>query len=370
MSMKVNAHLTKFAAVLLTVAVSLPSYSLTIPKGSFLNDLEPLQNAKYVVTPDDGHEELISAFNSAKKSIYVGIFGISDKNIADGLSAAKKRGVSVTILCDKYCTSNPKRLAIIDQLRADGVDIYTTSTGFTISHWKSFVVDEKLAFISTMNFVSRFTEMRDMGVFVTNPSIVSEVLAVYKKDIENSKNQTAITPKLTQPNLVWSPINSEDKLVELINTADKTIDIWIENMGNRAVHEALGNAIDRKVKVRVLTSQCGMGMPPAAAHDVLKQLTAKGIQVQGVPFPATEAVPYIHAKTITVDNQIIFMGSENFSANSLLKARELGIIFKNDAIQKQMQNLFEKDWSNSAPFPETAPETCSALSVPPNQGGN
>ncbi|MBC7465059.1 MAG: hypothetical protein H7256_03630 [Bdellovibrio sp.] len=344
---------------------SFTAAAFTIPEISFLNHVEPLQNVKFIVTPEDGNEQLVAAFDAAKKSIKVGIFGISSQDIAGSLVTAQKRGVSVTVICDSYCEASPKRLAITNQLRESGVTVYIASSGFSITHWKMFVIDENLAFISTMNFISRHSEMRDMGVFVSNPTIVQEILNVYAADIENSKNSTAITPPLSQPNLVWSPANSADKLVQLINSADQTIEIWIENMGNNSVHAALAKAVQRQVKVRVLTSLCGMGMTGSMAYKNLKQLIATGVTVQGMPYPATTDMPYIHAKTINVDHQMVFMGSENFSNNSLLNSRELGLIFNNQQIQSRMANLYEADWKHSLPIPDIAPETCDSLTPPP-----
>jgi phosphatidylserine/phosphatidylglycerophosphate/cardiolipin synthase-like enzyme len=333
------------------------------PKAPFLTQLEDLQNPEFVSTPEPDHQALINAFDQAQKSIYVGIFGISNLKIANSLSAAHQRGVHVVVLCDKYCSNNPKRLEIYNKLKADGVEIYTTSAGFSISHWKMFVIDEVKAFISSMNFIIRTEQMRDVGLFFTNPNLVKEMISVFNSDIENAKNQTTTTPPLTAANLVWSPNNSEEKLSQLILAAQKTVEIWIENMGSQTIHTALKTAVSRGVKVRVLTSMCSMGMPAPAAFKNLKDLVSGNVIVQVMPFPATKDVPYIHAKTITIDRETVFLGSENFSAHSLLKSRELGIIFKNSEIETKMNQLFEKDWAQSVALPAEAPATCSPLSV-------
>lgn len=350
--------LSFFFTVLFTLSIWAQS-----SETGFLSQLMPLENATFVSTPVQDHKPLIQAFNQAQSSIYVGIFGISNPQISEALIAAKKRGVHVVVLCDKYCSSNPKRLEIYTQLKEAGVEIYTTSAGFSISHWKMFVIDEKKAFVSTMNFIKATAQMRDMGVFFTNTEVISEIVAVFKSDVENAKNQTTLTPALSNPNLVWSPNNSESKLVQLIQSARKTIDIWIENMGNQNVHAALKDVASRGVKVRVLTSECGMGMPPSAAFADLKDLAASGITVNVMPYPATSEMPYIHAKTINVDRSVLFMGSENFSFNSLIKARELGVIFRHTEIESKMNALYESDWAHSITLPETAPATCSPLSV-------
>lgn len=332
---------------------------------SWLTQITPLENVDFVITPEEDHTKLLTAFKSAKNNIKVGIFGISGKHIADGLTAALKRGISVTVICDKYCTSNPKRLELFEQLKAAGANMILASTGFTITHWKMFVIDDRQAFISTMNFISRFNQMRDFGIFTTEKTVVQEILAVFNQDIENSKNQGIATPELTSSHLVWSPNNSEDKLIDLINTANSTIEIWIENMGNRNLHQALKKAVLRKVNVRLLTSLCGLGMPPEDAFIHLNELQQMGVAVHVMPFPANMDLPYIHAKSINVDRDLFFLGSENFSFNSLQKARELGIVLKDFKIQKKMATYFEKDWQKSIAVPQAPPETCEALTPAP-----
>ena len=331
----------------------------------FLTRLEALKDAKFISTPEDTHQSLYDAFDNAKKSIKVGIFSISSKAIIQHLCDAQKRGVNVTLLEDASWQRSTGKQDLVGQLKACGVNFLTASPGFSISHWKMFIIDDQTAFISTMNWVTRTEQMRDMGVFITNPSIISEILTVFNQDIDNSKNQTDITPPLTQPNLVWSPINSENKLVALINSATKTIEIWIENMGETAIHDALKNAVARKVKVRVLTSLCGLGMPASAHYPILKTLSDAGVDVKGEPFPANSEIPYIHAKSMIVDEKTVFLGSENFSFNSLLKARELGIIFEDSDIEHKMHALYEKDWSHAEPVPELPPDHCTALTSLP-----
>lgn len=332
---------------------------------SFLSQLEPLQNARFVATPEEDHQALYDAFTAAKKSLKIGIFSISSQKMTDNICLTANRGIAVTVLADGGWQKSPEKVLLIDKLKACGVTFYTATPGFSITHWKMFVVDDELAFISTMNYVTRTEQMRDMGVFLTNPSIVAEILAVYNQDLENSKNGTAITPALSQPNLVWSPINSEAKVIALIDSAKTTIEIWIENMGEMNVTEALKNAVGRGVKVRVLTSLCGLGMPATASYPILKNLSSLGMDVKGEPFPASTEIPYIHAKTITVDQKTTFLGSENFSFNSLMKARELGLIFEDAGITEKMHTLYEKDWSHALPVPETPPDRCVALTPRP-----
>lgn len=331
------------------------------PKAEWLKQLTPLTDAELITTPEQDHTPLYAAFAKAQKKIRIGIFGISSQEMADQIEKQVKRGINVTIICDKYCTNGEKRTAIYEQLKKAGATILLASKGFSISHWKMFVIDDSLAFISTMNFVRRTNQMRDIGVFTTEKKIIAEIISVFDQDVQNAASQAATTPKLSSANLIWSPNNSADKLVDLINSADRSIEIWIENMGHERIHAALEAAVKRKVQVRVLTSVCGIGMAAEPAYKNLKDLATKGVIVKGSPYPATESIPYIHAKTINVDKAVIFLGSENFSANSLNKARELGVVFKDKYIEQKLSSLFEKDWTQSVVIPNTPPEKCNPL---------
>ena len=356
--------LSRLLFITLFFSLSAHAYS---PKANWLIQLKDIKDLQLVATPEQDHTPLYEAFAKAEKTIRIGIFGISSKEMADQIEKQVKRGIKVTIICDKYCTNNEKRKAIFDQLKNAGANIMVSTKGFTISHWKMFVIDESLAFISTMNFISRSHQMRDLGVFTAEPSVINEIISVFDQDLKNAVDQANTTPPLNSTNLVWSPNNSEAKLVDLINSADKSIEIWIENMGHVKIHNALQAAVKRQVNVRVLTSICGLGMSGEAAYRNLHDLKKRGVTVKGTPFPASEGIPYIHAKTITVDHKAVFLGSENFSGNSINKARELGIVFKDAAIEEKMSALFEKDWAQAVDIPLEHPKKCSPLTANTSQ---
>lgn len=349
-----------------TSPATLQNNAVSVNRGEWIKDIKSMDSIDYVITPEEDHTKLVAAFNAAKSSIKVGIFGISSRIIGDALKEQIERGIKVTVICDNYCLQEGKRKEIFEELKAAGADMYISSSLFSIAHWKMFVVDDSRAFISTMNFITRANQMRDFGIFTDDPAIVKEIIKVFAQDVENSKAQTGITPEITSPHLVWSPVNSEGKLVDLINSAQSTIEIWIENLGNFNVHSALKAAAKRKVDVRVLTSVCGMGMDHSPAYRNYKDLLSSGVNVKGMPYPANPDMPYIHAKSIHVDNKILFIGSENFSFNSLLKARELGIVLKSKKFQKVLGDYFEKDWAKSVSLPDVAPTSCEPLTPTPD----
>ena len=67
---------------------------------------------------------------------------------------------------------------------------------------------------------------------------MKEFLAVFDADLDNAKNDTSKTPAArADPNLAWSPVNSEARLVELVECATKTLVASSENIGDAAIQK-------------------------------------------------------------------------------------------------------------------------------------
>jgi cardiolipin synthase A/B len=55
----------------------------------------------------------------------------------------------------------------------------------------------------------------------------------------------------------------------------------------------------------------------------------------------------MHAKMIVADGQTAFVGSENISAQSLDKNREVGIIIADGNVLNTLQQTFQRDWDQA-----------------------
>jgi len=102
-------------------------------------------------------------------------------------------------------------------------------------------------------------------------------------------------------------------------------------------------AHQRGVRVRVLFNDPAHGVGDATS--TARRLIAKGIVVRKAPSF------FIHAKLLVRDQRSAFVGSENFSANSLDKNREAGVIVSNrDTNLTRITDTFESDWSAAVAF--------------------
>jgi phosphatidylserine/phosphatidylglycerophosphate/cardiolipin synthase-like enzyme len=278
--------------------------------------------------------------NGAKTSINLTIYEIEDTGIIDALTAAAKRGVSVRVLYNYYSFqtygSDPNA-KYVAQLSAAGVQTKPAGKQFTITHQKTFTIDDKVAVIMTFNLVPNyFTTTRDFGIITSAPGEVAEIVKVFEADWAYQ----SVTPSQTA--LVWSPDNSRSKILGVINGASKSLDVYNEETSDKASMAALISAAKRGVTVRFITAVLsGSGSTDANAAE-RATLIANHVQAKGL------AKPYIHAKMILADygtgNAQVFLGSENFSSTSLDKNRELGIILNDSGIMSSIEGTFKTDW--------------------------
>ena len=59
--------------------------------------------------------------------------------------------------------------------------------------------------------------------------------------------------------------------------------------------------------------------------------------------------PLLHAKAVIIDDNKAFVGSFNFTKNSLENNREVGIFIKEKSIL-ELVNSFQEDWGKSVAF--------------------
>jgi cardiolipin synthase len=315
---------------------------------SYFKSVEPKTVEELIITPDSkGHLKIEVAIAKAKKSLWMKMFHLTDPEIINALIAAEKRKVDVKILLDSKSLVEPKFKKAYDQLLSAGVNVRASSSCFSLTHEKSLIVDGIKAFITSMNLTRNFDQTRDFGVKTSDENIIHEMSEVFKTDWQNALDNTCKTPALTVKNLIWSPVNSEERLSGFIHSASDSILLTVENLGNKKIEDALIEMASQGTKIRLIVPQCDKNINPLFNYPFINKLILGNIDVRVMPDPSSKEHPYMHSKMILVDQKSAYIGSINFSNNSLLRSRELGILFNDaDAVQKVEQE-FERDWKVS-----------------------
>src|SRR6201992_611126 len=276
----------------------------------------PSTAGSLVIEPNAGFSTVYNLIGKARHSIDLTMYELSDQTAERDLGAAAKRGVDVRVVLDRKEKSS--NTSAYDYLRSHHVGVVWSSSKFEYTHQKTLVVDSSEAVIMTANLTSKYySTSRDFLVTDTSHADVSAIGAVFTADYAHH----SVTPGDGQ-DLVWSPTDSQDKLLGLINGAGHSLRIYSEEMGDSTIEKALIAAAKRGVNVQV----CGENTDGEYDSD-FKELTQGGVHVS---YYSDENGFYIHGKVVEADYGTaaakVFIGSENFSSTSLNRNRELGPI--------------------------------------------
>ncbi|CAN5557661.1 hypothetical protein BH09MYX1_BH09MYX1_14190 [soil metagenome] len=293
----------------------------------------PATNAVTIlVEPGDKGAGILAAIKGATKSIHMTMYLLTNDTIVDALISQHKAGRDVKIILNQTFpqgagTDNAPDYA---KLKAAGVPVIWASSQFNYTHEKCVILDGTIAWIMTMNLT--FTSPTDNREFLavdTDPNDVAEAEAVFSADF------TGQTPTLTG-RLVVAPVNAHEKLLRLVNEAQTTLDVEGESFSDQAMEDALITAKQRGLAVRIVVSDQS---PSTAMAKALSDMKGAGILVKKL------SVPYIHSKAIVADGVRAYVGSENFTQNSLDNNRELGLIVADATAVKVLCDTIAKDFA-------------------------
>jgi phosphatidylserine/phosphatidylglycerophosphate/cardiolipin synthase-like enzyme len=291
--------------------------------------------------PDQGLTAIYNLLSSAKKSIDMTMYELSDTKVTSLLSTAAASGVVVRVILDQN-NEKANNTTAFNYLEANKVSVHWANPAYSCTHQKTITVDGTMSAIMTLNLTPQdYTTTRDFAVLTNNTADIAAIEATFNADFTNA----TITPPTGQ-NLVWSPTNSRSALLALINGAAKSLLISQEEMEDPGIESALQSALGRGVSLTLVQENL-----KGAYSSVLTKLKTAGAKIA---IFSSRTGYYIHAKTVLADYDTpqasLFAGSENFSTPSLDKNRELGLIFSDPACMAGVEAAITADYNNGTKF--------------------
>lgn len=286
------------------------------------------------VLPDEGEEALAGELRKATRSIRVMVYEMGYGAVLDALKERAGKGVAVSVILDVGKTSINQKY--FDQLTQAGAAVHWSDPRFPYMHAKTLVVDEAVAVISTGNYlVTNVLKERNYVATDRDPDDVDAMVGLFDADFARQE------PDLTCTRLLVSPLNARERLIALIDSATKTLDIESMQFADAAVRTAVANRAAAGVTVRVLLADPGWIDTNTAAAAFLgaSKIPAKYL-----------TSPTVHVKAIVVDGARAYVGSENVSYTSLSKNREVGLISDQADVITTMNQTFEGDWAKAQSF--------------------
>jgi cardiolipin synthase A/B len=298
---------------------------------------------RLVVLPDDTAVPLLGAIEGAQKSIRVKMFLFSDPSLLKALVAAERRGVDVRVML------NPARrngeadnLVTKKKLEAAGIEVKDTNPAFDVTHEKSMVVDEQIAFVKSLNWVTKnLTETRDYAVVTTREEEVQEVIDCFEADWKRKPFKAS-----NDGEMIWCKGNGRDRICRFIDEAKHTLFVQNERYQDAVIIERLVRAHERGVKVHV------MARPP---HKLKKEKLTEGVgglrilDDVGIKVHKLKHLK-LHAKMLLADHSRAIVGSINLTPGSFDSRRELAIEVYSPNVVHRLKRVAHHDWKHSHPL--------------------
>ncbi len=283
------------------------------------------------IEPRAGDAPVLEAIGSARRSIDVEVYLLTDRPVLEALVDAERRGVHVRAILEPHPFGGGEELArrAYSRLSAGGCEVRWSDPAFTYTHEKAMVIDDREVLIMTCNLSwSAFHRNREYGMVDRDPADVQAIAKLFAGDWVDRP------APVQDAALVVSPQDSRPELASLIASAHHEIQVQDEEIGDPAIMRELGKEAGSGVDVQI-----ELPKTRRTAFEV-QRLRAAGLgQVRLL------GRPYLHAKLIIVDARRAYIGSVNLSSTSLDRNREVGRILDEPTLVGQLEQVFATDWT-------------------------
>jgi phosphatidylserine/phosphatidylglycerophosphate/cardiolipin synthase-like enzyme len=183
------------------------------------------------------------------------------------------------------------------------------------------IVDRKDLYVLSFNFTHLdIDRSRGFGLVTRNAKLVAEAVKLFEADTKRQVYSAG------NPKFLVSPANARKELSTFIKHAKKELLIYDPKISDRATLRLLDDRRKAGVEVRIIGSVSSKRLLPSCE---LKRMR-------------------LHTRTIIRDRTDAFVGSQSLRQLELDARREIGIIFRDAAVVKDLIHTFEEDWASSS----------------------
>ena len=274
-----------------------------------------------IVQPDDGVDPLLDAIRSAKKSLDIAIFRFDLKDIEKAAEEAVGRGVDVRALIAHTHKGPDRRLRQLElRMLAKGVTVTRTGNELLRYHGKYMVVDREAVHVFGFNYTRDDMKSRSFGIVTRSRPIVQDALRLFEADNMRQEFEPSVD------GLVVSPENAREQLATFIKRARKSLAIYDPKLSDTQMLRLLNLRARAGVDIRLIGK---VGRRAGA----IKAQKLSGLR--------------LHVRAIIRDGDTVFVGSQSLRALELDARREVGLIIKDAAVVKRLQDIFDGDWART-----------------------
>ncbi len=259
------------------------------------------------------------AIQKAKYSISLQIYGLTDQALISLLCDKKREGLDVSITYDKGASKNlPKHL------NARG------SKCKGLMHRKILIIDDIITLVGTANLTNQSLKMHDNLVVGTYSPHLAKFFNKGNKSDPISIGKTTIYPYYFPD----SENQAYEALENVINSAEKTIQIAMFTLTHKGLIKKLTEAQKRGVKIFVAIDRYTAKGASRKAIDLLKENGAEILLSQGSQL--------LHHKWALIDEKILAMGSANWTKAAFEKNEDCLLLF--EELETAQVKIFSRLW--------------------------
>ena len=353
------------------------------------------------VTPDTSFSILKDAISKANNSIYIEIYQFWSMDIFSLINSTlrSKPNIILKVLIEndtgtRGSVNNPDRFNmyyayLFYSLGAEGFNVEVRlETSYDYYHGKLIIIDEKMAFVSSDNFVPTSFPRDPSNIqrpkynsyyYYSKPSrgwvalvngieAVSFYVRVFNNDFSNavpydpniygigvdfdgysSYTYTPIADAIATSydvsvKPVVSPYDSWGNITDLLYRANHTILLELLYIYNSAWD--LVNVLEEVHKNKGVTVMIIVeDDSPGNYNEIASKLEKLGFHV--VPAFNNDEILFLHNKGIIVDDRLVFVGSINWSGGAFNNNREFGVILDSRDLASTLRKVYGFDWDKS-----------------------
>lgn len=265
---------------------------------------------------------ILQKIQSAKKQVWVAVYTFTLPNLRESLLEAKKRGVDVRIILEKFPYGNTSINRETEKFFQENVLSFHLSwpEQFAFMHAKYMLIDDEWI-IETANWTrTSFSTNREFFISGRDTDIYSNLRDIFEDDFRGKKGTSKYASLI-----VW-PTNARIQMEKYIEETSQKLDIYTPSFTDSELLIKITQLCHAWKIIRILLDKNDSEKP---AYDTCLQVRYRHWS--------------LHAKSLIRDNQDAFVGSFNFTKNSLENNREIGLFISWEVV-KSMAEIFASDW--------------------------
>lgn len=139
---------------------------------------------------ESAKSQLISVINSAKKTLDIAIYSITDSDVGNAIVKAKQRGVAVRVISDKTESAGKYQKAVLAKLKAAKIPVKVNKHA-GLMHLKVTIADKATVTTGSFNYTGGAQNQNDeVFVVLSSSAAAARFTSVFNTMWSNTKSYT------------------------------------------------------------------------------------------------------------------------------------------------------------------------------------